>query len=98
MHFLYKLFSMIILGIESTCDETACAIVRNGKDIIANIVSSQAELHNKLGGVMPELACRQHVDELIPVIDRRPLKKPASPCKISMESLSLIAPYSSALF
>lgn len=61
---------MIVLGIESTCDETGCAIVRNGKEILSNVVSSQAELHNKLGGVMPELACRQHVDVLIPVIDQ----------------------------
>lgn len=61
---------MIILGIESTCDETACAIVRNGKEILSNVVSSQAELHNKLGGVMPELACRQHVEVLIPVIQQ----------------------------
>lgn len=61
---------MIILGIESTCDETACAVVKNGREILSNIVSSQADLHNRLGGVMPELACRQHVDMLIPVIDQ----------------------------
>lgn len=61
---------MIILGIESTCDETGCAIVRDGKEILSNVVSSQAELHNKLGGVMPELACRKHVDVLIPVLEQ----------------------------
>ncbi len=60
---------MLVLGIESTCDETACAIVRDGKDILSNVVSSQIDLHREFGGVVPELACRRHVDILIPVID-----------------------------
>lgn len=61
---------MIVLGIESTCDETACAIVRDGKDVLSNVIHSQAELHNPFKGVFPELACRQHLDALIPVIKR----------------------------
>lgn len=60
---------MLVLGIESTCDETACAIVRDGTAILANIVASQATLHECYGGVVPELACRRHVDMIIPVID-----------------------------
>lgn len=60
---------MLVLGIESTCDETACAIVRDGGEILSNIVSSQIDLHREFGGVVPELACRRHVDILIPVID-----------------------------
>lgn len=60
---------MLVLGIESTCDETACAIVRDGQDILANIISSQIDLHAEYGGVVPELACRRHVDVLIPIID-----------------------------
>lgn len=60
---------MIILGIESTCDETACSIVKDGREILANVVSSQILLHQEFGGVVPELACRRHVDVMIPVID-----------------------------
>ena len=59
---------MFVLGIESSCDETACAIVRDGKEVLANVVRSQIDLHRAFGGVYPELACRQHVDALIPVI------------------------------
>lgn len=61
---------MLVLGIESSCDETCCAIVRDGREILSNIVASQAELHEAFGGVVPELACRQHIDLIIPVIDK----------------------------
>lgn len=59
---------MIVLGIETTCDETACAIVKDGKDILSNVVSSQIDLHAEYGGVVPELSCRRHVDVIIPAI------------------------------
>lgn len=59
---------MLVLGIESSCDETACAIVRNGKEVLANVIASQTDLHQSFGGVYPELACRRHIDMLIPVI------------------------------
>jgi N6-L-threonylcarbamoyladenine synthase len=59
---------MLVLGIETTCDETACAIVRGGKEILSNVVSSQIDLHRQYGGVFPELACRRHIDVLIPVM------------------------------
>lgn len=61
---------MIVLGIESTCDETAVAIVRDGHEILANCVASQEDLHAKYGGVFPELACRRHMDVVIPLIDK----------------------------
>lgn len=60
---------MLILGIESTCDETACALVQDGRRILSNVVSSQIDLHKEFGGVVPELACRRHVDVMIPVLD-----------------------------
>lgn len=60
---------MLVLGIESTCDETACAIVRDGREILSNVISSQIDLHREFGGVVPELACRRHVDVIIPVLD-----------------------------
>lgn len=61
---------MLVLGIESTCDETACAVVENGRKILSNVVFSQIDIHQEFGGVVPELACRRHVDAMIPVIDR----------------------------
>ncbi len=59
---------MLVLGIESSCDETACALVRGGKEILSNVVRSQTDVHSPFGGVFPELACRRHIDALIPVI------------------------------
>jgi N6-L-threonylcarbamoyladenine synthase len=77
---------MLVLGIESTCDETACAIVKDGKEILANVISSQCDLHQQFGGVYPELACRRHIDALIPVIQNA-LQEAA----VSMEQIDLIA-------
>ncbi|MDY7030282.1 MAG: tRNA (adenosine(37)-N6)-threonylcarbamoyltransferase complex transferase subunit TsaD [Thermodesulfobacteriota bacterium] len=59
---------MIILGIESSCDETAAAIVVDGKRILSNIINSQISIHSKYGGVVPELASRKHVESILPVI------------------------------
>jgi N6-L-threonylcarbamoyladenine synthase len=61
--------NLTVLGIETTCDETACALVKNGKEILSSVVSSQIDLHRQYGGVFPELACRRHVDGIIPVIE-----------------------------
>ncbi|MCC7543389.1 tRNA (adenosine(37)-N6)-threonylcarbamoyltransferase complex transferase subunit TsaD [bacterium] len=58
-----------ILAIESSCDETACAIVRDGSQVLANIVASQADLHAQFGGVVPEVAARSHIEVVIPVIE-----------------------------
>jgi N6-L-threonylcarbamoyladenine synthase len=60
---------MVILGIESSCDETAAAVVRDGTEILSNIVASQQELHKIYGGVVPELACRAHIESITPVIE-----------------------------
>jgi len=60
---------MILLGIESSCDETAAAVVENGRHILSNIVSSQIDIHARFGGVVPEVASRQHILSIIPVID-----------------------------
>lgn len=60
----------LILGIESTCDETAAAVVADGKTILSNVVFSQADMHAAYGGVIPELACRRHLDAIIPVIEK----------------------------
>lgn len=60
---------MNVLGVETSCDETAVAIVRDGRMILANIIASQVELHKRFGGVYPEMASRQHVLAITPVLD-----------------------------
>ena len=60
---------MVVLGIESSCDETAAAVVRDGREILSSVISSQIELHKPYGGVMPELASREHLEKIEPVVD-----------------------------
>lgn len=57
-----------ILGIESSCDETAAAVVEDGRVILSNVVSSQIDIHRKYGGVVPELASREHLRQIVPVV------------------------------
>jgi N6-L-threonylcarbamoyladenine synthase len=57
-----------ILGIESSCDETAAAVVADGREILSNVVASQVEIHSKYGGVVPELASREHLRAIVPVV------------------------------
>ncbi|HSY32506.1 MAG TPA: tRNA (adenosine(37)-N6)-threonylcarbamoyltransferase complex transferase subunit TsaD [Verrucomicrobiae bacterium] len=57
-----------ILGIESSCDETAAAVVADGLEVLSNVVASQIEIHNKYGGVVPELASREHLRQIVPVV------------------------------
>jgi len=61
---------IIILGIETSCDETSAAIVKNGRQILSNVISSQIDVHKKYGGVVPEIASRKHVELIIPVINQ----------------------------
>lgn len=58
-----------LLAIESSCDETAAAVVRNGKEVLSNVISSQIELHKLYGGVVPEIASRKHIENINQVID-----------------------------
>src|SRR6056297_1454600 len=59
-----------ILALESSCDETAASINKNGLEVLSNVVSSQVDLHKKFGGVVPEIASRKHLELLLPVIDQ----------------------------
>ena len=59
---------MRILGIESSCDETAAAVVADGREILSSVVASQIEIHRKYGGVVPELASREHLRQIVPVV------------------------------
>ena len=60
---------MLVLGIETSCDETAAAVVRDGREVLSDVVSTQIELHRRWGGVVPEIASRNHVLQVMPVID-----------------------------
>jgi N6-L-threonylcarbamoyladenine synthase len=60
---------MLVLGIESSCDETGAALVRDGRYLLSNVVASQVEVHNRYGGVVPEVASRQQLATIIPVIE-----------------------------
>jgi len=64
------LIFMNILAIESSCDETSAAVVKNGTEVLSNVIASQAMMHNATGGVVPEVAAREHVNNIIPVIDK----------------------------
>jgi N6-L-threonylcarbamoyladenine synthase len=61
---------MLVLGIESSCDETAAAVVRDGIEILSSVISSQIELHKPFGGVVPELAARDHLEKIDPIVDQ----------------------------
>lgn len=62
--------SFVCLGIETSCDETAAAVVADGLDVRSNVVVSQVDLHRAFGGVVPEIACRSHVETILPVVAR----------------------------
>ncbi len=59
-----------ILAIETSCDETAAAVIKNGREVLSNIISSQIEIHQKYGGVVPEIASRKHIENINIIIDR----------------------------
>ena len=60
---------ILILAIESSCDETAAAVVKNGREVLSNVISSQIELHKLYGGVVPEIASRKHIEKINQVIE-----------------------------
>lgn len=61
---------MKILGIETSCDETAAAVIENGTQVLSNVVVSQVDIHKAYGGVVPEIAARSHIEAILPVIDQ----------------------------
>ncbi len=77
---------MLILGIETSCDETAASVVREGREILSNNVLSQVDTHKKFGGIVPELASRAHMQTLCPLI-----KKSLKDASISFKELGAIA-------
>lgn len=77
---------MITLGIESSCDETSVAVVKDGREILSNIISSQIDIHRLFGGVVPEIASRKHVSAILPVIDLA-----LEEAKITLDDVDIIA-------
>ena len=64
---------VLILAIESSCDETAAAVVKNGREVLSNVINTQIAIHTEYGGVVPEIASRKHIENINPVIKERHL-------------------------
>lgn len=62
--------SIYTLALESSCDETSASVLKDGRTVLSNVISSQVPIHRKFGGVVPEIASRHHIEQVIPVIDR----------------------------
>ena len=77
---------MKILGIETSCDETAAAVVEDGTKILSNVISSQVEIHSRYGGIVPEVASRQHLLSIMPIVE-----KALADAKVEAKDLSAIA-------
>ena len=60
---------MLVLGLETSCDETAAAVVEDGRRARSDVISTQVDIHRRWGGVVPELASRNHVVQVLPVVD-----------------------------
>ncbi|MDD4362880.1 MAG: hypothetical protein PHD33_01555, partial [Atribacterota bacterium] len=75
-----------ILGIETSCDETSCAVLKNGRQVLSNIVASQMEIHKKYGGVVPEIASREHMKNIFITC-----QEALSSAKIPLKKISAIA-------
>lgn len=76
---------MLILGIETSCDETAAAVIRDGKEILSNVISSQA-IHSTFGGVVPEVASREHLKTIVPICELA-----LSQANVSLNDIDLVA-------
>ena len=77
---------MLILGIETTCDETGAAVVKDGREILSNVTASQIDIHKKYGGVVPEIAARKHL-EALPIVVERALAE----AKVTKDQIDAVA-------
>lgn len=76
---------VLILAIESSCDETAAAVVKNGREVLSNVINSQIDIHTEYGGVVPEIASRKHIENINPVI-----KKALSDAGVTLDDITAI--------
>lgn len=79
---------MLVLGIESSCDETSAALVEDGSRIRSNVVSTQVDIHARYGGVVPELASREHIRNIIPVLEDALAKAGATPADVDLVAVT----------
>ena len=77
---------VLILAIESSCDETAASVVKNGREVLSNVIFSQIELHKLYGGVVPEIASRKHIEKINQVIEEA-----LAEAKVTLQDISAIA-------
>ena len=77
---------MLILAIETSCDETSAAVIRGGREVLSNAISSQIALHEKFGGVVPEVASRKHVEKMNPIIEEA-----LEDAKVTLKDIDAIA-------
>ncbi len=77
---------VLILAVETSCDETAAAVVRNGREVLSNVIYSQIDLHTLYGGVVPEIASRKHIEKINPVI-----RKALSDADVSLPDITAVA-------
>ena len=78
--------NVYILAIESSCDETAAAVVKNGREVLSNVIYSQIALHTEYGGVVPEIASRKHIEKINQVIEQA-----LTDAKMKLEEMNAIA-------
>ena len=78
---------ILVLGIESSCDETSVSVVKNGREVLSNIIDTQIPIHEKYGGVVPEIASRNHIEAI-----SRVTKKAIEEAGISLEDIDAICP------
>ena len=77
---------IIVLGIESSCDETSCAIVKNGREVLSNVINTQIKIHERFGGVVPEIASRNHVENISSVV-----KQALNEANVSFNDIDVVA-------
>jgi len=85
-NWLLNTCSMLVLGIESSCDETAAAVVEDGRKVLSNYIASQLDIHARYGGIVPEVASRQHLLSIVPVIEQA-----LSTARVSWDDINCIA-------
>jgi len=76
---------MLTLAIETSCDETSCAVIKDGREVLSNIISSQMEIHRKFGGVVPEIASRKHIENINHII-----QEALDKAKVSFKDIDLV--------
>lgn len=84
---MIEMKDIIVLGIESSCDETSVAVVKNGREVLSNVIDTQIKIHEQYGGVVPEIASRNHIEAI-----SRVAKTALEEAKITFEDIDVIAP------